>query len=134
MTFAPMCLSVKYCLAHARITLRLLNAITGDPEEYPLKPFLARYKNWQVGHSTFTRECAGKFVRNICVLGVGDLHRAYMDIGLFVNKFHLDFEYLALDCLEDELYKKTWHQYVYDDQIDTTYYSHLDYVRKKKSK
>ena len=105
--------------------------LPGDPEEYPLKPSLMRYKNWEFGHSVYVRGCAGKYVRNICVLGIGDLHRAYNDIGLFVNKFNIDFEYLALDCLEEILYQKTWNQYLNDTQIDTNYYEHLDYVKKK---
>lgn len=104
---------------------------TGEPEEYPLKPSLMRYKNWEIGHSVFVRSCAGKYVRNICVLGVGDLHKAYSDIGLFANKFNIDFEYLALDCLEEILYEKTWNQYLNDVTVDTTYFEHLDYVKKK---
>lgn len=90
-----------------------------------------RYKNWELGHSVFVRTCEGKFVRNICVLGVGDLYQAYNDIGLFVNKLNLDFEYLALDCLEEMIYEKTWSQYMNDEKIDTTYYHYLDYVKKK---
>lgn len=70
-------------------------------------------------------------MRNICVLGVGDLHRAYTDVGLFANKFHLDFEHLALDCLEEVLYDKTWKQFIKDEKIDTSYYAHLDYNKKK---
>ncbi|XP_060555191.1 N-acetyllactosaminide beta-1,6-N-acetylglucosaminyl-transferase-like [Ruditapes philippinarum] len=111
--------------------LGINGSFLGDAEEYPLKPSLMRYKNWEYGHSVYVRGCAGKYVRNVCVLGVGDLNRAYNDIGLFANKFNLDYEFLALDCLEEVMYKKTWDQYVDDIQIDTNYYKRLDYVKKK---
>ncbi|KAL4221385.1 hypothetical protein ACF0H5_019643 [Mactra antiquata] len=112
-------------------SLGINGSFLGEAEEYPLKPSLMRYKNWELGHSVFVRKCEGKFVRNICILGVGDLHHAYNDIGLFVNKFMIDFEYLGLDCLEKVLYEKTWKQYLDDEYIDTGYYKRLDYVKKK---
>ena len=105
--------------------------MTGEPEEYPLKVFFLRYKNWNYGMEVFHRECLGKYVRDICVLGLGDVHKAYNGVELFANKFNLDFEYLALDCLEAVLYMNTWKQFLLDELIDTSYYEHLDFIKYK---
>jgi len=45
--------------------------------------------------------CAGREVRGICVFAVGDLPWLAGRPELFANKFHLTYEYLGLDCLEE---------------------------------
>ena len=85
-----------------------------------------RYKNWQRYHGVYLRDCHGKFVRNICILGLGDISKAVKDIGLYANKFQYDYEPLAYDCLEEWLYERTWKQYLNDEPIDTRYYEGLD--------
>ena len=47
------------------------------------------------------KPCHGKFVRQICINGVGDLGAITKGSGLFVNKFHLRYQHLALDCMEE---------------------------------
>ena len=64
-----------------------------------------RYKNW----GQFP--CHGKVVRRICINGLGDLRLITTRSELFVNKFHLEYQYLALDCLEQWLYNKTLADY-----------------------
>lgn len=66
------------------------------------KPWLAAYAAWKK-----TDDCRGKFVRNICVFGVGDLPSLVTRRELFANKFHANFHYLAVDCLEEWLVNKT---------------------------
>ena len=78
-----------------------------------------------------TRPCTGRSTRGICIVGTGDVHRAYADVGLFVNKYHLDYQYLGYDCLEEVLHEKTWQQYLDDKDIDVQYYTHLDYLKYK---
>jgi hypothetical protein len=73
--------------------------------------------------------CNGKFVREVCIIGLIDLHKAYNSTELFVNKFHLDFEHIALDCLEEVLYEKTWEEYMKDLPVNTSYYRTLDYAK-----
>ena len=51
--------------------------------------------------------CHGKVVRKICINGIGDLTRITTANALFVNKFHLDYQYLALDCLEQWFHNRT---------------------------
>ncbi|XP_028414451.1 beta-1,3-galactosyl-O-glycosyl-glycoprotein beta-1,6-N-acetylglucosaminyltransferase 3-like isoform X2 [Dendronephthya gigantea] len=58
------------------------------------RPPRIRHVNW----GSFG--CHGKVVRNVCINGIGDLTRITTEDALFVNKFHLDYQYLALDCLE----------------------------------
>ncbi|XP_045214018.2 N-acetyllactosaminide beta-1,6-N-acetylglucosaminyl-transferase-like [Mercenaria mercenaria] len=110
--------------------LGIPGSFLGEPEEYCLKPFFLRYVIWQFkGYRDHVKTCYGKFVRQVCVLGVEDLPSAYTSVGLFANKFYLDFEPIALDCLEELLYERTWKEYLEDISIDTSYYSHLDYAK-----
>ena len=102
---------------------------SGEPEEYPLNPFIMRYKNWARGNGVYLRKCNGKFVRNICIFGLPDISKAVKDIGLYANKFFYDYEPLAYDCLEEWLHEQTWKQYVNDEPYDTKYYESLDQVR-----
>ena len=85
-----------------------------------------RYKNWSRYNGVYLRDCHGKFVRNICILGLGDISKAVKDIGLYANKFQYDYEPLAYDCLEEWLNERTWKQYLNDEPVDTRYYESLD--------
>ncbi|XP_045158807.2 beta-1,3-galactosyl-O-glycosyl-glycoprotein beta-1,6-N-acetylglucosaminyltransferase-like [Mercenaria mercenaria] len=106
--------------------LRIIGSFLGEAEEYPLKPFFLRHVIWKFPGGI---SCSGKFVREVCILGVEDLGRAYNSIELFANKFHLDFEHIALDCLEELLYERTWKEYIEDIPIDMSYYKHLHYAK-----
>ena len=77
----------------------------------------------------YIRECHGKFVRWICILGVGDISKAVKDVGLYANKFFYDYEPLGYDCLEEWLNERTWQQYIDDIPYDTRYYESLDQPR-----
>ncbi|XP_041347030.1 beta-1,3-galactosyl-O-glycosyl-glycoprotein beta-1,6-N-acetylglucosaminyltransferase-like, partial [Gigantopelta aegis] len=85
------------------------------------KPSLSRFKNWR------HLPCAGKFVRNVCVLGVGDLSLLVKGKQLFVNKFHLDFQPYALDCIEEWHYNRTRDEYLGVSNFDNSYYKTLDF-------
>ena len=98
-----------------------------DPEK---KVFTARASMWQnvslqIDWSWKHRECQGKWVREVCVLGIGDLPWAYNRPELFVNKLHMDFEPLTLDCMEELMYNRTIAQHPFDP----TYYENLDIVK-----
>ena len=81
-----------------------------------------RFKNWG------ELPCAGKFVSDICILGVGDLPLLVKARQLFANKFHQDFEPYALDCLEEWLYNKTRDEYLGITVFDNNFYKTLDHV------
>ncbi|XP_076075973.1 beta-1,3-galactosyl-O-glycosyl-glycoprotein beta-1,6-N-acetylglucosaminyltransferase-like [Mytilus galloprovincialis] len=90
----------------------------GNPEK---KPWLAVYASWHPRD-----RCRGKFVRNICIYGVGDLNELISRKELFANKFYPDYQYLALDCLEEYIHNKTFSPLPFD----SFYYRQLPFIRK----
>lgn len=63
----------------------------------------SRYVIWE----NSGRPCYGKIVRQVCIFGLRDLKGITRKRALFVNKFHLNYQYLALDCMELWLRKRT---------------------------
>ena len=74
--------------------------------------------------------CQGKFVRSVCVFGIGDLSTLVKLPHLFVNKFHVNFQPLALDCMEEWFYNRTFE----NDSLNLTYYKNLPFILKDKTK
>jgi len=54
--------------------------------------FKSVYANW-------VQKCWGKTSHGICITGVGDLPNLVHRPELFINKFHSNFEPLAVECL-----------------------------------
>ena len=54
-----------------------------------------------VGYKVWNHTCEGKLVRAHCIYGVGDLPALFNSPELFANRFHIDFEPEALDCMEE---------------------------------
>lgn len=73
--------------------------------EYSFHPIM-RAKHW-LGMNYPGRQCAGQEVRGICVFAVGDVPWLAGRPELFANKFHLTYEYLGLDCLEERHRNRT---------------------------
>lgn len=102
--------------------------IPGIPETDTKKNlFITRFKNW--GDGPFNWPCAGKRVRMICIFGIRDLPLLARRPELFANKFHLDYEPLALDCLEELHHNQTRLQVLLSPDIDRNFYENLDFVR-----
>ena len=80
--------------------------------------------NWSWKHW----ECQGKWVRSICIFGVGDLPWLYQRPELFANKFHDSFEWLAYDCLEELIFNRTLDR---GAPFNATYYQNLPFVKHK---
>ena len=54
--------------------LKVPGAFIGTPESYVNNNlFMARFKNWIRKWGTINMPCAGRYVRGICIFGVGDL-------------------------------------------------------------
>lgn len=70
-------------------------------------------------------KCLGKFVREVCVFGIGNLQNFLYAPHFFANKFYKDFQYFTLDCLEELHVNRTLHP----SPIDTEYY--LKHLPKK---
>ena len=89
--------------------------------------FLTRYKNWNSW--PFNWPCKGKIVRNICIFGVGDLPALNNRPELFANKFHLDFEAIAYQCMVERHFRLIKQDITGERTIDTTYYELQKFVR-----
>ncbi|XP_052285132.1 beta-1,3-galactosyl-O-glycosyl-glycoprotein beta-1,6-N-acetylglucosaminyltransferase-like [Dreissena polymorpha] len=101
-------------------------AYLGVPEtDDVLKPFMARFKDWG------ERECHGKRLRDICIIGTGDLPELAQSKKLFVNKFHQNFRPYAYDCLEELIANRTRDIYLGDYAFDSRYYGTLGFVKNK---
>lgn len=98
--------------------LKAPGSYSGVPDK---KPWLAVYAAWG-GRD----RCHGKFVRSVCIFGVGDLPELASKKELFANKFYLDYQPLALNCLEEWLFNKTLNPMPFE----TFYYSQLPFVIK----
>lgn len=101
----------------ASVNSRYINPMFLSPGGHDLlperKPWIAAYAAWKKRDS-----CGGKFVRDVCIFGVSDLPSLLGRRELFANKFYADFDYLALDCIEEWLLNKTQHHL----PIDLEYY------------
>ena len=93
-------------------------------DEYSVRP-MVRAKHW-VGHYD-NRECMGKVVRGICVYGVEDVPWLATRNEIFANKFHMTYQYLGYDCLEERHRKRTMMR----DKVpfDRDYYLNLPTVK-----
>ena len=100
----------------------------GQPETDTYQnTFIARFKNW--GSEPFNWQCHGKRVRRVCIFGIGDLPLLADRPELFANKFHLDFEPTALDCLEQLHYNRTLDEAVGTTTFNVSFYTELAYVK-----
>ncbi|XP_077995884.1 N-acetyllactosaminide beta-1,6-N-acetylglucosaminyl-transferase-like [Glandiceps talaboti] len=70
---------------------------------------LARAKLWDNTASNGGVRCHGKYIHDICILTTGDLPWLLRQPFIFANKFHVDFDPLALDCLEEIIGYRTLH-------------------------
>ena len=86
---------------------------------------LPEKKDWLAVYALWSwRSCKGKVVRDVCVFGVGDLHTLVNKEYLFANKFYMDFEHLALDCMQEWYSNRTF----YAPFFNTTYYENLPFI------
>ncbi|XP_046342339.2 beta-1,3-galactosyl-O-glycosyl-glycoprotein beta-1,6-N-acetylglucosaminyltransferase 3-like [Haliotis rufescens] len=81
--------------------LRVPGHYAGDPETRDRR-FLGRYKIWK----SYGLPCKGRYVRLICVLGVGDLAMLTKAAGLFANKFDSSFQPVAYECMREWYFQK----------------------------
>ncbi|XP_045211843.1 beta-1,3-galactosyl-O-glycosyl-glycoprotein beta-1,6-N-acetylglucosaminyltransferase-like isoform X2 [Mercenaria mercenaria] len=92
----------------------------GKPDE---KPWLAAFSIW--GRRS---PCQGKVVREVCVFGVGDLKTLTSRHNLFANKFHIDYQRYALDCMEEWHFNRTAEGNL--GKFNMSYYKSLPFIKK----
>ncbi len=99
----------------------------GIPEtDHDIYPFLTRFKNW--GDGPFNWPCYGQRVRMVCVFGVGDLPLLAQRPELFANKFYLEYEPLALQCMEELHYNRTRDEVLGKSHFDVSRYTQYSFV------
>ena len=70
--------------------------------------------------------CLGKWRHGVCVFGISDLPVLIRREALFANKFLLDFEPLAYECMEAYIE----HNSVCPSPFNDTYYRNLPFIIK----
>jgi len=93
----------------------------GDPYT---KPWMAIYAAW--GRRTLDPCFSGKTRHGVCVFGLKDLPMLFHRYEFVANKFEMDGEYMALDCLEEYLYNRT----VAASPFDTFHYRVLPFINR----
>ncbi|XP_053386183.1 beta-1,3-galactosyl-O-glycosyl-glycoprotein beta-1,6-N-acetylglucosaminyltransferase-like [Mercenaria mercenaria] len=96
----------------------------GKPDD---KPWLATFVKWGREGS-----CHGKFVRDVCVFGVGDLQALTKKHHLFANKFHINYQRYALDCMEEWHYNRTAEGDL--KSLNISYYESLPFIKRDKGR
>ncbi|KAK2139563.1 hypothetical protein LSH36_1718g00023 [Paralvinella palmiformis] len=88
---------------------------------------ITRYTIWR----GYNRPCHGKWVRSVCVYGVGDLSRMSRAYELFANKFYYNLQPMALRCLEERHYRWTREDILgmRGTRLDLPFYSKLPNVK-----
>ncbi|BFZ13715.1 hypothetical protein BsWGS_16754 [Bradybaena similaris] len=112
-----------YPILNANPQLGIRGTYKGEPEITAGRPFLARYKAWDPA------PCAGKYVRDVCILTTGDLPALAEAKQMIANKFFLNWDRLVISCLEEKIFNDTRDEYLGTKTFDTSYYSGLDFVK-----
>ncbi|XP_070558291.1 beta-1,3-galactosyl-O-glycosyl-glycoprotein beta-1,6-N-acetylglucosaminyltransferase-like [Ptychodera flava] len=85
-------------------SLASLPAAPGGPGTKGSEHSLSRLVVW----TTTELHCRGKFVRNVCVFTWRDLPWLVQQPQLFVNKFHMDYDALAAECILELMHHRTY--------------------------
>jgi len=107
----------------------MYRSVSGVPETDDRRyRFITRFKNW--GNGPFNWPCGGKRIRLICIFGIGDLPLLASRPELFANKFHIDYQPLALDCMEELHYKRLHDEIIAGNtaEFDTSVYETQHFV------
>ena len=88
---------------------------------------IVRYVIWIFGGGP----CHGKYVRAVCIFGVGDLPAMAKDYHLFVNKLYYDYQPMAMRCMEERHYNWTREDILglAADRLNMTFYKNLPNVK-----
>lgn len=111
-------------------SLRVPGSYLGLPETdlmtHPMTyPWIGRYTIWH----GYNWPCHGKFVRFVCVFGVGDLPLMGNRRELFVNKLYLEFQYLTINCMEELINNRTRDEFLGKTRFSSSYYEELPFVK-----
>ena len=71
--------------------------------------------------------CHGKFAKDVCIWGLKDLSTLLGSRYLYANKFHVDYDYLAYDCIEQYIQNATRVSHLLPFNVD--FYANLEIVK-----
>ena len=86
-----------------------LHRANGTPGGYPIGNWESNIRFLRWGDVPNSPRCVGKYVRALCVFGVGHLQHLAVQPHLFANKFHYNYDPVTLQCLEETLNNRTLH-------------------------
>lgn len=75
--------------------------------------FLVRYTHWGDQRPL----CTGYYEHGLCVFGVGDLKWLTKRPELFAHKFDRDTQPVALDCMEERAWNRTWSPHLSESRV-----------------
>lgn len=83
-----------------------------------------RHKIWLGSNPS----CRGTVVRSICIFGAGDLPDLARSSKLFANKFFMDVQPVAYDCLEELHFNRTRECVTGSRPFNSTFFKSLPFV------
>ncbi|XP_070555056.1 beta-1,3-galactosyl-O-glycosyl-glycoprotein beta-1,6-N-acetylglucosaminyltransferase 3-like [Ptychodera flava] len=98
-------------------SLSYLREAPGGPGPRKIFGLVSRAKT----RNTPGQICHGKHVRTVCVFSWKDLPWLESRPHLFANKFHIDYDALILQCLEEEINNRTLHPV----KLNLEFYEHF---------
>ncbi len=87
------------------------------PGGYPVGTWDSKIRFMKWGGNKKHPDCQGKYVRDLCIFGVGYLEYLHTQSHLFANKFHYTYDPIAIQCIEEMLDTRTWHPEM-SDKLD----------------
>ena len=95
-------------------------------------PFMSVYVVWEEPEDSEIEQapCYGKFQREACVFGVEDLQTLVVQPQFFINKIELDYQPLALECMEEWYWNKTAVDHL--EMFNTMFYESFYFVKERK--
>ncbi|XP_062570789.1 beta-1,3-galactosyl-O-glycosyl-glycoprotein beta-1,6-N-acetylglucosaminyltransferase-like [Saccostrea cucullata] len=91
------------------------------------KPFLSRFKNWVNAPNPLP--CLGKYVRSICIFGLGDLPQLARRPEFFANKFHIDYKPHVIHCMDQLIFNRTRDELYKNLKFRTTFYENIESIK-----
>ncbi|CAG5122439.1 unnamed protein product [Candidula unifasciata] len=109
-------------MLNANPQLGIKGTYKGLPEYNATRGSFARFKNWG------GTPCAGRRVREICILTTGDLPLLGRSPMMFANKFFLEEDRVVIGCLEEKIFNDTRDEYTGAKVFDITPYKNADFI------
>uniref|UniRef100_A0AC34FVX2 Uncharacterized protein n=1 Tax=Panagrolaimus sp. ES5 TaxID=591445 RepID=A0AC34FVX2_9BILA len=104
-------------------------------QPFPLRSYyISRYQVWDGKDELGTDlKCAGNFLKESCVFGIGDLPNLVIRPEIVAHKFYVDKDPAAFFCFYEKIRERALN-YLNQQSFDASYYSELPQVQLSKGK